>query len=87
MYILCYDYLTGKVLAIQRLSDNAFIPLCEGNSDYQAFLKWNAEQKTPLDLESTIPVIPPVPARDLLAEIEVMKVDIVKLKAGKMDKI
>jgi hypothetical protein len=25
---------------IQRLSDNAFIPMAEDNTDYQAYLKW-----------------------------------------------
>jgi hypothetical protein len=28
---------------IKRLSDNAFIPMDEANSDYQAFLKYQAE--------------------------------------------
>uniref|UniRef100_A0A6M3JNR5 Uncharacterized protein n=1 Tax=viral metagenome TaxID=1070528 RepID=A0A6M3JNR5_9ZZZZ len=68
-YELAYNLQTGKPFAVVRLGDGASIPLCEGNSDYQAFLKWNAEQKTPLDLKSTIPVVPPVPARDLAAEV------------------
>uniref|UniRef100_A0A6H1ZRS5 Uncharacterized protein n=1 Tax=viral metagenome TaxID=1070528 RepID=A0A6H1ZRS5_9ZZZZ len=84
MYILNYNPSDGKVGSIQR--DNMSIPICEANSDYQAFLRWNAEQDTPLDLDSTIPVVKPEPARDLLAEIEIMKVDIVKLKDGKVDK-
>jgi hypothetical protein len=28
---------------IKRLSDNAFIPMSESNTDYQAFLKYQAE--------------------------------------------
>jgi len=28
---------------IKRLSDNAFIPMSEANTDYQAFLKYQAE--------------------------------------------
>ena len=37
---------------IQRLSDNAFIPICEDNTDYQAYLKWLAEGNTPLPAEN-----------------------------------
>jgi len=28
---------------IKRLSDGAFIPMLEDNTDYQAYLKWVAE--------------------------------------------
>ena len=34
--------------AIIRLSDNAFIPFAEGNTDYQAFLLWKSEGNEPL---------------------------------------
>jgi len=86
-YELNYNQQTGQVNVIIQLPSNANIPLCEANTDYQDFLKWNAEQETPLDLKSTITVTPPVIARDLLKELDSMKVDIVKLKAGKVDKI
>jgi hypothetical protein len=76
MYKLNYSIFDGKVSTIGRLSDNACIPLCEGNTDYQAFLKWNSEQEKPLDLKSTIPVIPPEKPRDLAKEIDTLKAQV-----------
>ena len=32
---------------VQRLKDSAYIPLAEGNTDYQAYLKWLSEGNTP----------------------------------------
>ena len=76
MYKLNYSPFTGKCGGVIRLSDNASIPLCEANSDYQEFLNWNSEQTVPLDLKSTIPVIPPEKPRDYLAEIDALKIQV-----------
>jgi hypothetical protein len=34
--------------AIRRIEDNALIPICIDNTDYQAYLAWVAEGNTPL---------------------------------------
>lgn len=40
--------LTEIGIVVQRLSDNAFIPLDPANTDYQAYLEWLAEGNQPL---------------------------------------
>jgi hypothetical protein len=47
MYQLINDPKTNQLSCIKRLTDNAFIPLSEANTDYQAYLKWVAEGNTP----------------------------------------
>jgi hypothetical protein len=44
--------ITGQE-SIIRLSDNAFIPFDEANTDYQAYLAWLAKGNTPLPAENT----------------------------------
>jgi len=44
--------------SIQRLTDNAFIPQDEGNTDYQAYLAWLVEGNEP---EPADPVVEPIP--------------------------
>ena len=48
MYKLIKSAFTGKINSVQRLSDNAFIPFNEANTDYQSYIKWVEEGNTPL---------------------------------------
>jgi hypothetical protein len=51
MYKLKLDKLTDGTTVtntVIRLSDNAYIPYAEANTDYQAYLAWVAEGNTPL---------------------------------------
>lgn len=43
-----YKNINGDIVVVERLSDNAFIPFDQDNTDYQAYLKWLAEGNTPL---------------------------------------
>lgn len=47
----------GKVQCVKSSGEGQekFIPLVTDNSDFQAFLAWNAEQPTPLDLSDREP--------------------------------
>ena len=58
MYKLAYKQLNYKTnqeeyTSVFRLSDGAIIPFAEGNTDYQAYLKWLDEGNTPLPAEET----------------------------------
>jgi len=49
MYKLCKNLMTGEPSPfILRIADNAYIPMVDDNTDYQAYLKWVAEGNTPL---------------------------------------
>ena len=50
---------------INRLSDNAFIPMDEQNTDYQEYLKWVAEGNLPSPADIVEPSqasVTPLPA-------------------------
>ena len=47
--------LTKDLNTAQRLSDNAFIPFDPANTDYQAFLKYQAEGGKVYAADETIP--------------------------------
>ena len=42
----------GESCGIVRLEDGVFIPLDEGNRDYQAYLVWVAEGNKPLPADA-----------------------------------
>ena len=52
MYKLIRDYITNETSLIKRLSDEAFIPMDEANTDYQAYLEWVAEGNTPEEADN-----------------------------------
>jgi len=84
MYKLCYDPMTGKVVTIKLLSANSeqhvFIRICD-SPEFTAFLIWNKVQKTPLDLNSTIEVVRPVPPRDLAKELTDLQLKVTALES------
>ena len=43
----------GQVSLILHTETNAFIPMSNDNTDYQAYLKWVAEGNTPEPAENT----------------------------------
>ena len=48
MYKIIVDPTTKNEICIERISDHAFIPMDQNNTDYQAYLAWIAEGNTPL---------------------------------------
>lgn len=55
-----FDTVTGKLLGVIRLADHARIPVDMGNRDWVAFLRWNANQETPIDLTDKV-IVPETP--------------------------
>ena len=48
MYKKCNNGLDGKpIQGIKRISDGAFIPFDQANTDYQEYLEWVAEGNEP----------------------------------------
>ncbi len=56
--------LTNDNLTVIRLSDNAHVPMQEGNRDYNEFVEWlnQGNQPLPADPIEEIKVPDPVPA-------------------------
>ena len=51
MYKQLKSSMTGKVISVLRLSDNAQIPFDPDNTDYQAYLAWVEEGNKALPAE------------------------------------
>lgn len=47
MYQLLPRPAIGESTCIKRIADNTYVPMDEGNTDYQAYLAWVAEGNTP----------------------------------------
>ena len=47
LYKLIKNVETNEICTVKRLSDGAFIPFDEANTDYQEYLAWLAEGNTP----------------------------------------
>jgi hypothetical protein len=63
MYKLYKDVCSGNISTVQRLSDNSYIPFAPDNTDYQAYLKYQAEGGKVYGADEEIPVInTPLPA-------------------------
>ena len=52
MYKIQKSIITNEDHGVIRLSDNAFIPFSQDNTDYQAYLAWLAEGNVVLPADS-----------------------------------
>jgi len=55
MYKLLFNPM-GEPNTVKRLSDGAYIPMCNDNTDYQAFLKYQAEGGKVYGADEEVPV-------------------------------
>ena len=63
MYKLVLAPISGIVVCIKRVTDNASIPLDQSNSDYQRYLKWlDGYEETPDGWVKTSDGNTPLPA-------------------------
>lgn len=57
-YKLIKNYPDGSINTVYKVDSNIFIPFDEGNSSYQAYLKWLADGNEPLPAdELQLPVV------------------------------
>ena len=57
MYQLLPDIWQGPSISIKRIADNAFIPFDPDNTDYQAYLKYQAEGGKVYGADEEIPAV------------------------------
>jgi len=70
MYQSQPDQYEKLATCVKRIADNAIIPFAEGNTDYQAFLKYQAEGGKVYGADEEIPVInTPLPADSNTPEV------------------
>jgi len=76
-----YDTQTGEILSIIRATDNACIPICKENMDYQQYLRDvpEADRFPEKDLSK---IVIPEPPRDLATEITALE-ERIKILEGK----
>ena len=79
MYKINYDSETGQVNTIQK-DETMSLPICDGNMDFQDFLKWNKAQKAPLDYKTPIKVEPPEPQETIEERLKKVEAELKKYK-------
>jgi len=78
---MAQDYIVKTTLTgenIYRVKDGVYIPLDEGNADYQAYREW-VDLGNVADVEDT-PVVPPEPTKaQLIAQLQELSAKIAAL--------